>query len=420
MLPIVIAQDVLTIWTYRRDLERLEPEDHAAQHGGRHRASAALFAASLTRRAYPARDRPDRRRCSCCGTGSASGSSAAVHAQRVHRRPVRRDRRLHHACWPTPAARPGRCTCCRRGSTSSPTSARSRILFALSNVIKMPAYGALGQLTAENLLVAAALLPVAVAANYRGHLAGAPHLDRAVLPHRLCADVLDRGRTDPQLGRRPVVALSVQPCGKPGGARAASAALTARRPPRTVRDDHHHRSAVLRRSRSRPWSRSGCRKGGFAGIGMVATPLLALVMPPLEAAAILLPIILLQDAMSRLGLSPRLERLESEGDAAGRGGRRRRRLAVRRLRVRTPMIRIFVGLIAHRVRAAWSLIARRPAGAAAAERAARRVLGRARRLHLDADPGRRAALPDLRAAAAAGEDSPWSAPRSSSSRWSTR
>jgi uncharacterized membrane protein YfcA len=42
----------------------------------------------------------------------------------------------------------------------------------------------------------------------------------------------------------------------------------------------------------------GIAKGGFSGIGMVATPLLALVMPPLEAAAILLPIILLQDALS--------------------------------------------------------------------------------------------------------------------------
>src|ERR1700694_37530 len=39
-------------------------------------------------------------------------------------------------------------------------------------------------------------------------------------------------------------------------------------------------------------------KGGFSGIGMVSTPLLALTMPPLQAAAILLPIILLQDAMS--------------------------------------------------------------------------------------------------------------------------
>lgn len=42
----------------------------------------------------------------------------------------------------------------------------------------------------------------------------------------------------------------------------------------------------------------GLSKGGFSGIGMVSTPLLAIILPPLEAAAILLPIILLQDAMS--------------------------------------------------------------------------------------------------------------------------
>lgn len=42
----------------------------------------------------------------------------------------------------------------------------------------------------------------------------------------------------------------------------------------------------------------GLAKGGFAGIGMAGTPILALVVPPLEAAAILLPILLLQDVIS--------------------------------------------------------------------------------------------------------------------------
>ena len=42
----------------------------------------------------------------------------------------------------------------------------------------------------------------------------------------------------------------------------------------------------------------GLSKGGFTGIGMVATPLMALIMPPLEAAALLLPILLVQDAFS--------------------------------------------------------------------------------------------------------------------------
>jgi uncharacterized membrane protein YfcA len=42
----------------------------------------------------------------------------------------------------------------------------------------------------------------------------------------------------------------------------------------------------------------GLAKGGFAGVGMIATPLLAIFMPPLEAAAILLPILLCQDVIS--------------------------------------------------------------------------------------------------------------------------
>ena len=42
----------------------------------------------------------------------------------------------------------------------------------------------------------------------------------------------------------------------------------------------------------------GLSKGGFSGLGMVAGPLLALMLPPLQAAAILLPILLIQDAFS--------------------------------------------------------------------------------------------------------------------------
>ena len=41
----------------------------------------------------------------------------------------------------------------------------------------------------------------------------------------------------------------------------------------------------------------GLSKGGFVGVGQIGTPLLALLMPPLEAAAILLPIMLVQDAV---------------------------------------------------------------------------------------------------------------------------
>lgn len=43
---------------------------------------------------------------------------------------------------------------------------------------------------------------------------------------------------------------------------------------------------------------AGLSKGGFAGAGIIATPILALVVPPVEAAAIMLPILLVQDAYS--------------------------------------------------------------------------------------------------------------------------
>jgi len=42
----------------------------------------------------------------------------------------------------------------------------------------------------------------------------------------------------------------------------------------------------------------GLSKGGFSGLGTGATPLLALYLPPLEAAALLLPIVICQDVIS--------------------------------------------------------------------------------------------------------------------------
>ena len=80
----------------------------------------------------------------------------------------------------------------------------------------------------------------------------------------------------------------------------------------------------------------GLGKGGFAGLGMISTPLLALVVPPLEGAAILLPILIVPGRHLGLDLSARLERLESEGAVARLGARHRRRLAVRELSSPTP------------------------------------------------------------------------------------
>jgi uncharacterized membrane protein YfcA len=42
----------------------------------------------------------------------------------------------------------------------------------------------------------------------------------------------------------------------------------------------------------------GISKGGFAGLGLISTPLLSLVVPPLQAIGILLPILLVQDAVT--------------------------------------------------------------------------------------------------------------------------
>ena len=42
----------------------------------------------------------------------------------------------------------------------------------------------------------------------------------------------------------------------------------------------------------------GLAKGGFTGVGMVGTPMLALVIPPLQAVAVMLPILLVQDVIS--------------------------------------------------------------------------------------------------------------------------
>lgn len=42
----------------------------------------------------------------------------------------------------------------------------------------------------------------------------------------------------------------------------------------------------------------GLSKGGFAGLGVASTPMLALYLPPLEAAALILPLLMMQDAIS--------------------------------------------------------------------------------------------------------------------------
>src|SRR6266702_4438008 len=120
----------------------------------------------------------------------------------------------------------------------------------------------------------------------------------------------------------------------------------------------------------------GLGKGGFAGVGMIATPLLALALPPLQAAAIILPILIVQDAIS-------VWVYRRDWDAWN-------------LKV------LLIGSV-FRVGIAALLASRRvrPRAHAGppAERRERRILGGNVGLHLDAGASRRAAVPGAYVAA---------------------
>ena len=60
---------------------------------------------------------------------------------------------------------------------------------------------------------------------------------------------------------------------------------------------HHHRS-VFYMVAVPALIALGLSKGGFAGVGVLATPLTALYLPPLEAAALILPVLIVQDMIS--------------------------------------------------------------------------------------------------------------------------
>jgi uncharacterized protein len=166
ILPTVLAQDALTVWTYRRDwsawnLRIMIPSIAAGI------AVAGLFAASLTAAhirlaigliagAFVLRhwlaswfDRLAPRPDALTGVlfGALGGfttmlANAGGPAWQMHLLPQRLDKLTYVGTF--------------------------TILFAASNILKIPAYGALGQLTGENLAIGAILLPVAVIANYAG------------------------------------------------------------------------------------------------------------------------------------------------------------------------------------------------------------------------------------------------------------
>src|SRR5262249_33866554 len=144
------------------------------------------------------------------------------------------------------------------------------------------------------------------------HLAGAPDPDRAFLPHRLCADVPDLDRTDPRGAGRDVANVSRRGAAmhETGWCRARFSALVRRAglplsplaaPPPPAPSPPAMPTIPAPVFFLLPFPAIialGLGKGGFAGIGMISTPLLALVVPPLQAAAILLPILLIQDVIS--------------------------------------------------------------------------------------------------------------------------
>jgi uncharacterized protein len=166
LIPTMIAQDVLTVWSYRRtwspwNLRIMIPSLTVGI------ALGAVFAASLSaahirlavgiiaglfvlrhwlgQRFDRLAPRPN------LATGAAFGAlggfttmlaNAGGPAWQMHLLPQRLDKLSYVGTF--------------------------AMLFAVANVLKLPAYGALGQLTGENMLIGLLLLPVAVLANYVG------------------------------------------------------------------------------------------------------------------------------------------------------------------------------------------------------------------------------------------------------------
>ena len=104
-------------------VERLEPQDHAAQHVRRHVRRLADGGVAVGG-AYPARHRADCRAVRAAALDRRRFERWIAEAQRRDRRSCSARSAASPPCWPTPAARPGRSTCCRRSSKSCPTSAR--------------------------------------------------------------------------------------------------------------------------------------------------------------------------------------------------------------------------------------------------------------------------------------------------------
>jgi uncharacterized membrane protein YfcA len=166
ILPTALAQDVLTIWTYRRDwsawnlklmipsmtvgiglawllASALSPAQIRLAIG----ILACLFVARHWLSAHLERYTPKPNTATAIIFGTIGGvtmmlANAGGPVWQMHLLPQKLEKLTYV------------------GTVA--------ILFATSNVIKIPAFGTLGMLTRDNLLIGCALLPVAVISNYAG------------------------------------------------------------------------------------------------------------------------------------------------------------------------------------------------------------------------------------------------------------
>ena len=166
ILPTALAQDALTMWTYRRDwsawnLKIMLPSMTAgigiawlmaaALSAAHIRLAIGLIAALFVLRHWLSgrfeRWMPEPSAATGVIFGGIGGvttmlANAGGPAWQIHLLPQRLDK-LSYVGTLT-------------------------MLFAASNIVKVPAFATLGYLTLDNFLVGAALLPVAVLANYAG------------------------------------------------------------------------------------------------------------------------------------------------------------------------------------------------------------------------------------------------------------
>jgi uncharacterized membrane protein YfcA len=166
LIPTVMAQDTLTVWTYRRDwsawnLKVMLPGMAIGVFTGTLLAAAlqpvhirlaiGLIAAAFVLRHWLGQRFERLASRSNAVTGVAFGAlggfttllaNAGGPAWQMHLLPQKLEKFTY--------------------------AGTLTMLFAVSNLMKLPAYGALGQITLDNMLVGALLLPAALLANYVG------------------------------------------------------------------------------------------------------------------------------------------------------------------------------------------------------------------------------------------------------------